>query len=136
MVRRSSRRLAEAEPPREAAGALSLDERSLVRGELAPGETVLATVRAWDGEMRLAWALSPTRVLVAQVERGVPRITAIPLDDIVRLDSQPAGIGSALWLYTHDQLFGLHLANEQEAECFVQGVEMLQREAMVLRIVK
>ena len=136
MVRRSSRRLAQAEPPRRAAGVLSLDERFLVRSELAPGESVLATVRAWDGEMRLAWSLSPTRVLVTQVENGVRRVTAIPLDDIVRLDSQPAGVGSALWLYTDDQLFGLHLANEQEAEHFVQGVESLQREAMVLRIVK
>lgn len=136
MVRRSSRLLAQAERPRETAGALSLDERSLVRGALAPGETLLATVRAWDGEMRLAWALCGTRVIVAQVERGASRVTAIPLDDIVRLDSQPAGIGSALWLYTDDQLFGLHLANEQEAEAFVQGVEQLQRETMVLRIVK
>jgi hypothetical protein len=136
MVRRSSRRLAQAEPPRETAGALSLDERSLVRRALAPGELLLASVRAWDGEVRLAWALCDSRVIVAQVEHGVCRVTAIPLDDIVRLDSQPAGLGSTLWLYTGDQLFGLHLANEQEAECFVQGVEALQREAMVLRIVK
>jgi hypothetical protein len=82
------------------------------------------------------WALTSTRVLVAQAERSGPQVTSIPLDDIVRLDSQPAGIGSALWLYTGDQLFGLHLANEEEAECFVQGVELLQRETMVLRIVK
>lgn len=136
MVRRSSQLLALAERPRETAGALSLDERSLVRGVLAPGETLLATVRAWDGEMQLAWALCDTYVIVVQVENGASRVTAIPLDDVVRLDSQPAGIGSALWLYTDDQLFELHLANEQEAECFVQGVEELQREAMVLRIVK
>ena len=64
MVRRSSRRLAQAEPPRETAGALSLDERSLVRRALAPGETLLATVRAWDGEARLAWALCGSRVIV------------------------------------------------------------------------
>lgn len=136
MVRRTSRRLLTLEPPRQATSALSLDERALVKSELAPGESLLATVRAWDGEMRLAWALTPTRVLVAQVERGTPRVTSIPLDDIVRLDSQPAGIGSALWLYTGDQLFGLHLANDEEAERFVQGLELLQREAMVLRIVK
>jgi hypothetical protein len=136
MARRTSRRLLKFEPPRVATSALSLDERTVIRTHLDPAEALLATVRAWDGEMRLAWALTPTRVLVATVERGTPRVTSIPLDDIVRLDSQPAGIGTALWLYTGDQLFGLHLANEEEAECFVQGLELLQREAMVLRIVK
>jgi hypothetical protein len=114
-------------------GSLAHDERSVVRATLGDGEQVLATVRAWDGETRLVWVLTDHRVLVASAEPG--ELVAIQLSCISRLDLQPAGIGSALWLYADDQLYGLHLANDDEAECFVAAFEQRQADAMVLRIV-
>ena len=135
MVRRGQRRLADPEPLHVPMGALSQDERGAVRAALGDGEQVLTTVRAWDGETRLAWVLTDRRVLVAQVEVAEVRVMGLLLEEVTRLDLQPAGVGSAIWLYTDDQLYGLHLANDTEAEGFVSGFEQRQRDAMVLRIV-
>jgi hypothetical protein len=122
------------EPPREAMGALSLDERAKVRSTLAPGEEVLATVRAWFGESRRAWALTTRRILVTG-EGGTPMLGEFPLADVSRLDCQPCGVGTALWLYTSHELVELHLANPDDAELFASEFERIQRDAMVLRIV-
>ena len=118
----------------EVTGALSHDERAMVVSVLRPGEAVFATVRAWDAGRRMAWALTGLRVAVTWTDHGVPHVTSISLDEIERLDSLPAGLGTSLWLYTRDRLIGLHLANADEAERFVRSVELLRHEALVLRI--
>jgi hypothetical protein len=134
MARRNSRRLLQFEPPREAMAALSQDERQQVRGSLAAGEEVLATVRAWFGEHRRAWALTSRHVLV--LGEGSTLLGSYPLDDVSRLDCEPCGVGTALWLYTSHQLVELHLASPEDAETFAATFERIQRDAMVLRIVR